>query len=289
MSRRYSTHQALSDQHRLFLTVPPVIRVYPEAQAQEPGVAASLKCHAEGIPVPRITWLKNGMDVSAHVSKQLSFLGKRHWGPWTYPLNSNIPSPQESRGGRVLLSQVCASELCSPDSACSVALWGHLKHPVTRLGSVHINCTDCPGCPPVLSWGHVFPTNTHGDPMKVKGGWMGFPLNQTNPAANGSELHLGSVRYEDTGAYTCIARNEVGVDEDISSLFVEDSARKTRELSQALGPLIDGGQGTGDWPIKITASLLCTVLQGPHLFPGHLDSSGNGQENSQVHRQSLRL
>lgn len=47
--------------------------------------------------------------------------------------------------------------------------------------------------------------------------------------ANGSELHIGSVRYEDTGAYTCIARNDVGVDEDISSLFVEDSARKTRK------------------------------------------------------------
>lgn len=48
--------------------------------------------------------------------------------------------------------------------------------------------------------------------------------------ANGSELHISSVRYEDTGAYTCIAKNEVGVDEDISSLFIEDSARKTRKL-----------------------------------------------------------
>lgn len=36
------------------------------------------------------------------------------------------------------------------------------------------------------------------------------------------------MRYEDTGAYTCLAKNEAGVDEDISSLFVEDSARKTR-------------------------------------------------------------
>nr|KAF6480055.1 follistatin like 4 [Molossus molossus] len=99
--------------------MPPVIRVYPETQAQEPGVAASLRCHAEGIPMPRITWLKNGMDVSTQMSKQLSLL------------------------------------------------------------------------------------------------------------ANGSELHIGSVRYEDTGAYTCIAKNEVGVDEDISSLFIEDSARKT--------------------------------------------------------------
>ncbi|KAG9479969.1 hypothetical protein GDO78_011800 [Eleutherodactylus coqui] len=45
--------------------------------------------------------------------------------------------------------------------------------------------------------------------------------------ANGSEVHISNVRYEDTGAYTCIAKNAAGVDEDISSLFVEDSARKT--------------------------------------------------------------
>lgn len=50
--------------------------------------------------------------------------------------------------------------------------------------------------------------------------------------ANGSELFIGSVRYEDTGAYTCIAKNEVGVDEDISSLFVEDSAKKTRKSTR---------------------------------------------------------
>lgn len=50
--------------------------------------------------------------------------------------------------------------------------------------------------------------------------------------ANGSELLIGSVRYEDTGAYTCIAKNEVGVDEDISSLFVEDSAKKTRKFPE---------------------------------------------------------
>ncbi|XP_004697049.1 follistatin-related protein 4 [Echinops telfairi] len=112
-------HEELFQTHVLQVNVPPVIRVYPESQAQEPGVAASLRCHAEGIPMPRISWLKNGMNVSTQMSKQLSLL------------------------------------------------------------------------------------------------------------ANGSELRIGSVRYEDTGAYTCIAKNDVGVDEDISSLFIEDSARKT--------------------------------------------------------------
>lgn len=68
--------RAFSYRHWFSPAVPPVIRVYPETQAQEPGVAASLRCHAEGIPMPRITWLKNGMDVSAQMSKQLSLLGK---------------------------------------------------------------------------------------------------------------------------------------------------------------------------------------------------------------------
>ncbi|KAF4799491.1 Follistatin-related protein 4 [Turdus rufiventris] len=106
--------------HILQVTVPPVIRVYPESQAREPGVTASLRCHAEGIPNPQLGWLKNGIDITPKLSKQLTL------------------------------------------------------------------------------------------------------------QANGSEVHISNVRYEDTGAYTCIAKNEAGVDEDISSLFVEDSARKTR-------------------------------------------------------------
>ncbi|KAM4748799.1 follistatin-related protein 4 [Rhinophrynus dorsalis] len=120
---KYTCHaygyEDLYQTHILQVNVPPVIRVYPETQAQEPGMSASLKCHAEGIPNPKITWLKNGIDIMPKLSKQLTII------------------------------------------------------------------------------------------------------------ANGSELYISSVRYEDTGAYTCIAKNEVGVDEDISSLFIEDSAKKT--------------------------------------------------------------
>ncbi|XP_005006861.1 follistatin-related protein 5 isoform X2 [Cavia porcellus] len=105
--------------HIFQVNVPPVIRVYPESQAREPGVTASLRCHAEGVPDPQLGWLKNGVDITPKLSKQLTL------------------------------------------------------------------------------------------------------------QANGSEVHISNVRYEDTGAYTCVAKNEAGVDEDISSLFVEDSARKT--------------------------------------------------------------
>ncbi|XP_072368554.1 follistatin-related protein 5-like isoform X3 [Scyliorhinus torazame] len=113
-------YDELLQTHILQVNVPPVIRVYPESQAQEPGVTTSLKCHADGIPNPKITWLKNGLDITSTLPNQLVLL------------------------------------------------------------------------------------------------------------ANGGEIHINSVRYEDTGAYTCIAKNDAGVDEDISSLFVEDSARKTR-------------------------------------------------------------
>uniref|UniRef100_R7VQ93 Follistatin-related protein 5 n=1 Tax=Columba livia TaxID=8932 RepID=R7VQ93_COLLI len=112
-------YDKLYQTHILQVNVPPVIRVYPESQAREPGVTASLRCHAEGIPSPQLGWLKNGIDITPKLSKQLTL------------------------------------------------------------------------------------------------------------QANGSEVHISNVRYEDTGAYTCIAKNEAGVDEDISSLFVEDSARKT--------------------------------------------------------------
>lgn len=57
-------------------TVPPVIRVFPESQAREPGVTASLRCHAEGIPNPVLGWLKNGIDITAKLSKQLTLQGK---------------------------------------------------------------------------------------------------------------------------------------------------------------------------------------------------------------------
>lgn len=58
--------------------------------------------------------------------------------------------------------------------------------------------------------------------------------------ANGSEVHISNVHFEDTGAYTCIAKNEAGVDEDISSLFVEDSARKTCMYKSCLSVFIQG-------------------------------------------------
>ncbi|XP_030641167.1 follistatin-related protein 5, partial [Chanos chanos] len=160
----YSCHadgyEQLSQTHTLQVNVPPVIRVYPESQAREPGVTASLRCHAEGIPNPQLAWLKNGMDITTKLSKQLTL------------------------------------------------------------------------------------------------------------QANGSEVHISNVHFEDTGAYTCIARNEAGVDEDISSLFVEDSARKTlanilwREEGLGIGNMFYVFYDDG---IKVIQPVACEIQR--HIKP----------------------
>lgn len=146
--------------HMLQVNVPPVIRVYPESQAREPGVTASLRCHSEGIPKPTLSWLKNGMDITSKLSKQLTL------------------------------------------------------------------------------------------------------------QANGSEVHISNVHFEDTGAYTCISKNSAGVDEDISSLFVEDSARKTlanilwREEGLGIGNMFYVFYEDG---IKVIQPVACEIQR--HIKP----------------------
>ncbi|KAM9832922.1 follistatin-related protein 5 isoform 1-T2 [Syngnathus typhle] len=153
-------YEKLFQTHVLHVDVPPVIRVYPESQAREPGITASLRCHAEGIPQPQLTWLKNGMNITPKLSKQLTL------------------------------------------------------------------------------------------------------------QANGSEVHISNVHFEDTGAYTCIAKNQAGMDEDISSLFIEDSARKT--LANILWR--DEGLGIGNMfyvfyqdGIKVIQPVACEIQR--HIKP----------------------
>ncbi|KAI9521438.1 Follistatin- protein 5 [Dissostichus eleginoides] len=153
-------YEQLFQIHTLQVNVPPVIRVYPESQAREPGVTASLRCHAEGIPSPQLAWLKNGMDITSKLSKQLTL------------------------------------------------------------------------------------------------------------QANGSEVHISNVHFEDTGAYTCIAKNDAGIDEDISSLFVEDSARKTlanilwREEGLGIGNMFYVFYEDG---IKVIQPVACEIQR--HIKP----------------------
>ncbi|MFT7806594.1 follistatin-related protein 5-like [Arapaima gigas] len=149
-----SGYEQLSQTHVLQVNVPPVIRVYPQSQAREPGVTASLRCYAEGIPDPQLAWLKNGMDIATKLSKQLSL------------------------------------------------------------------------------------------------------------QANGSEVHISNVHFEDTGAYTCIAKNDAGVDEDISSLFVEDSARKTRKYCFGVGNMFYVFYEDG---IKVIQPVACEIQR--HIKP----------------------
>ncbi|CAN0440075.1 unnamed protein product [Lampetra planeri] len=58
----------------LLVRVPPAVRVAVSSQLREPGQPAVLRCHADGIPRPRVTWFKNDEKVVPdpyhHVSLQ---------------------------------------------------------------------------------------------------------------------------------------------------------------------------------------------------------------------------
>uniref|UniRef100_A0ACB8E7I0 Uncharacterized protein n=1 Tax=Sphaerodactylus townsendi TaxID=933632 RepID=A0ACB8E7I0_9SAUR len=111
------------------------------------------------------------------------------------------------------------------------AVWGPmLKWKMSRLHGHSL----CPAAVAPLGRGGLCGLARHSR-LSQRKSWLrrtAIPSTQSQllnwAEANGSEVHISNVRYEDTGAYTCIAKNEAGVDEDISSLFVEDSARKTR-------------------------------------------------------------
>lgn len=249
------------------ISVPPVIRVYPESQAREPGVTASLRCHAEGIPSPQLAWLKNGMDITTKLSKQLTLQGTEE---------SNIPAfTKRFFSDMNFLSHGCLLLIMFPSCWITVLLctvkdnWQWSKH--LKFVTVHaINSTV--KCLFFLVFTHTTRQTRNCPILTLKSYLLEFCLKQTSLPfsshirellynrvmlaedgstevtfylflegklslclfplllflqANGSEVHISNVHFEDTGAYTCIARNEAGVDEDISSLFVEDSARKT--------------------------------------------------------------
>lgn len=112
-------------------------------------MAASLRCHAEGIPMPRITWLKNGMDVSTQMSKQLSLLGKNC--PrclCTVPLKfkPTLSPEMEGRGDLFLSQPRWERTNVSPNFS---TIWAH-----TRLAGflrAISSCRQVPGPPQLIT------------------------------------------------------------------------------------------------------------------------------------------
>uniref|UniRef100_S4RWX4 Ig-like domain-containing protein n=1 Tax=Petromyzon marinus TaxID=7757 RepID=S4RWX4_PETMA len=87
------------------------------------------------------------------------------------------------------------------------------------------------------------------------------PYHHVSLQGGGQELRIDRVRYEDTAAYTCQARNPAGTRRRISSLFVKDLPFKPRKLRRTRGDRGHRGGGAYD-----TASLVLAEI--PSLLYG---------------------
>lgn len=54
-----SANEHIVQTHVLFVQMVPVVRIHPLTQFHLPGATATIKCHADGVPQPEVSWEKN--------------------------------------------------------------------------------------------------------------------------------------------------------------------------------------------------------------------------------------
>ncbi|KAL8580581.1 hypothetical protein ACOMHN_046784 [Nucella lapillus] len=62
-----STDTSLLQVHTLKVQMPPIVKVTPHSQIQVTQMNAKMKCHAEGVPKPTISWHKNNVPISSEM------------------------------------------------------------------------------------------------------------------------------------------------------------------------------------------------------------------------------
>nr|XP_046206515.1 hemicentin-1-like [Oncorhynchus gorbuscha] len=191
---------------RLTVHVPPVLDgPLHESLTQNLGSHVTLLCEATGVPVPSITWLKDGTPIESSLQWQWSVRGNRlELGPLTISHAGTYTCVAKNREGQTqkdytLTVQVSPTILDSGHSS-------DLSAPVGDDLTLECRVTGTPA--PHLSWLKNGATLEDSDPQKI------------DIAPDGSTLTLLRLRPEDSGTYTCLAVSSAGQENKIYTLFV---------------------------------------------------------------------
>ncbi|XP_029960009.1 hemicentin-1 [Salarias fasciatus] len=191
---------------RMAVHVPPVL----EGPLQESlnytlGSHVALLCEATGVPVPSITWLKDGTPIESSLQWQWSIRGNRlELGPLslshagTYSCVAKNSEGQTQRDYRLTV-QVSPTILDSDRPSDVSAAMGETLTLECRASGVPT---------PQLSW------LKDGVPLK------GSDVRHIDITPDGSSLTLLRLSSEDSGTYTCLAVSPAGQESKLYTLFV---------------------------------------------------------------------
>ncbi|XP_034438633.1 hemicentin-1 isoform X1 [Hippoglossus hippoglossus] len=201
--------------HNLQVFVPPVISSRGGTVTVVVNEAARLECEATGVPVPSLTWLKDGSPVTS-VSHGIQVLsGGRVL---------SLSSAQVSDTGRYACVAVNAGGEQSREYDLRVYVPPNIKgeevNATVMLGRpVELQCQSDAIPPPTLSW------RKDGRPLFRKPG--------LTVLSDGSLLKVDSAQVQDSGRYTCEATNVAGKTEKNYNLnvWVSPSIRGSEEVS----------------------------------------------------------
>ncbi|NXK97014.1 HMCN1 protein, partial [Formicarius rufipectus] len=229
-------------EYHLSVHVPPSIAGYlqmPENISIVEKNPVSLVCEASGIPLPAITWLKDGEPITLSDSVRVLSGGR----------TLRVTHTGAADAGRYSCVVTNAAGQLSKDFHLSIlvppGIVGEDKLEDVRVKENHgvtLTCEVTGSPAPRVSW------LKDGQPVPEDG--------QLRVAPGGRSLHIPRARVADTGRYTCVASNAAG-----------DRSR-TRSLNVLVAPSIVGADSQGDAEgvtvvLNSPTSLLCEAYSYP--------------------------
>ncbi|XP_026178915.1 hemicentin-1 [Mastacembelus armatus] len=233
--------------HSLQVYVPPVISSRGGTVTVVVNEAARLECEATGVPLPSLTWLKDGSPVTS-VSHGIQVLSDGRV--------LSLRSAQVTDTGRYTCVAVNAGGEQHREYDLRVYVPPNIKgeevNATVMFGHpVELHCQSDAIPPPTLSW------RKDGRPLFRKPG--------LTVAVDGSLLKVESAQLQDSGRYTCEATNVAGKTE------------KNYNLNVWLSPSIRGSEEVSPLTV-IEGSLITFVCESSGIPPPSLTWRKDGSE-----------